>query len=517
VATLNPNANLAAGTNYTVTVAGNVTDTAGNVLGSPAGWSFTTTSAVATALEDTTMAQFGAGTPGASTYVANSAGGEVMLAPLVGAEFEGTGVPAGWATGAWTGGTTTFPGGTASVDGSWLRTTASGGSGRAVEFSATFSGAAYQNAGFGDTLGGASESWAMFGTNQATGVLQARTRNAGGAIADVALGSQYIGSEHVFRIEWDTIVRFYVDGALVHSAATVGGSMRPLASDYNTGGGGIVLRWMRLTTSLPTIAAEFDGSSLPSGWTSTLWSGGSGGSAVSGGRVVVNGALLRTTALSGPGSSVEFVATFGAATHQHGGFGVDLSGTSRWAMFSTMGTTDTLYARTNNNGTFTDTPLGSGLVGSAHTYRIDWLADRVVFLVDGSVRHTQNVAITGGMGTVVSDYAAGGASVTVDSVRMAAATRTGTFTSRVLDAGSTADWRALDVAAGTPAGTSIVIQVRTGGTATPDGTWTGFTTAGAGTDIPGSSRYIQYRATFTGTTDLSPILERIGIGALVVP
>ena len=81
----------------------------------------------------------------------------------------------------------------------------------------------------------------MFGTNQTTGTLQARTRNAGGSVVDVALGSQYIGSEHVFRIEWDTAVRFYVDGALVHTAATVSGSMRPLASDYTAGGGGLVL------------------------------------------------------------------------------------------------------------------------------------------------------------------------------------------------------------------------------------------------------------------------------------
>ena len=156
--------------------------------------------------------------------------------------------------------------------------------------------------------------------------------------------------------------------------------MRPLASDYTSGGGGVVLRWMRLTPSLPTVAAEFDGSNLPAGWASSLWSGGSGGSAVSGGTVTVNGALLRSTVLSGPGSSVEFPATFGAAPYQHGGFGVDLAGTSRWAIFSTMGTTDTLYARTNNNGTLSDTPLGTGLVGSAHTYRIDWLADRVVFV-----------------------------------------------------------------------------------------------------------------------------------------
>ncbi|TYL52634.1 N,N-dimethylformamidase beta subunit family domain-containing protein [Agromyces mariniharenae] len=517
VATLNPNAALAPATRYTVTVAGTVTDTVGNPLGSSSTWSFTTTSAVAKVLEDTTLAQFGGGTLGTSTYVANTAGGELVLAPLIGAEFEGSGVPTGWATGAWTGGGVTFPVGTASVDGSWLRTTATAGSGRAVEFSATFSGAPYQNAGFADTLGGATESWAMFGTNAASGVLQARIRNAGGTVVDVPLGAQYVGSEHVFRIEWDSTLRFFIDGALVHSAATVSGSMRPIASDYNTGGGGIVMRWLRVTTSVPTVSTDFDGSTVPSGWASSLWSGGSGGSTVAGGTVSVNGALLRTTGQSAPGSSVEFVATFGAAAYQHAGLGVDLAGTSRWAIFSTMGTTDTLYARTNNNGTMADTVIGTGLVGAPHTYRIDWLSDRIVFSIDGTVRHTQTVAITGAMGAVASDFAAAAPGLVIDRMSLGSATRTGVFTSRVLDAGSVADWQALEVGAQLPGGTSTVVEVRQGNTATPDGTWSSFAAVSAGADVPGTSRYIQYRVTLTGTTTVSPTLERVAFNGLVAP
>lgn len=516
-ATLNPTANLAPGTRYTATVAQSVTDAAGNPLGSNATWSFTTASSVATTLEDTTSANFGAGTPGSATYVANSAGGEVMLAPVLGSEFEGTGVPSGWTTGAWTGGNTTFSGGAANVDGSWLRTSGSVGAGHVLEFTGTFTGAPFQNAGFGVTLSGASESWAMFGTSEVSGVLRARIRSAGGTVVDVALGSQYVGSEHKFRIEWGTNVRFFIDDALVHTADGVTGSMRPLVSDYTNGGGGITMRWMRVTPLAPTVSEEFNGSTLPSGWTSSFWAGGIGGSTVAGGNVTVNGGLLRGTTLSGPGSSVEFPATFGAAAYQHAGFGVDLAGTSRWAMFSTNGTTDTLYARTNNNGTVSDTSLGTGLVGSSHTYRIDWLADRIVFSVDGVVRHTQNVAISGTMGPVVSDYAAGGPGVIVGSIRMSPAARTGVFISRVLDAGKSADWQALAVAAQVPAGTGIVIEVRTGSVATPDGSWTQYTPVSAGADIPNSGRYIQYRATLTGTTTTSPVLERVGIGALVAP
>jgi hypothetical protein len=357
----------------------------------------------------------------------------------------------------------------------------------------------------------------MFGTNAVTGVLQARTRNAGGAVVDVALGSQFIGSEHVFRIEWDSTARFYIDGSLVHTADTVGGTMRPLASDYNAGGGALSVKWMRVTPLVPTVAEEFNGSGLPGGWTSTLWTGGIGGSTVTGGNVAVSGALLRSSSLSGAGASIEFGATFGAAAFQHAGFGVDLAGTPRWAIFSTAGTTNTLYARTNNNGTYTETALGAGLVGSSHTYRIDWFADRIVFWIDGSAVHTQSVALTGAMGPVVSDYGSGGADIVVTSMRMTATARTSEFTSRVLDAGKTADWQTLDVGSGAPTGTGIVIQVRTGATPTPDANWTEFTTVSAGADIPNVGRYLQYRATLTGTTALSPTLERIGFGALVAP
>ena len=133
------------------------------------------------------------------------------------------------------------------VDGAWTRADTLVPSGRAIEFVGTFSGASFQNAGFGVELDGSGESWAMFGTNASAGTLQARTLETGGSPVDVALGAQYIGSPHRFRIEWDTAVRFYIDGTLVHTATTVGGTMRPIASDYNTGGGALTIDWMRMT------------------------------------------------------------------------------------------------------------------------------------------------------------------------------------------------------------------------------------------------------------------------------
>jgi len=44
-----------------------------------------------------------------------------------------------------------------------------------------------------------------------------------------------------------------------------------------------------------------------------------------------------------------------------------------------------------------------------------------------------------------------------------------------------------------PTGTSLVLSVRQGNTATPDGTWTPFATlTDSGVTLGGSSRYLQY-------------------------
>ena len=81
-ATLNPTASLTPGVQYQVTVAGSVADLTGNTLGSDVSWTFTTV--YSGSFTDNTSADFSAGTPGAGTYVAETADGEVILAPTVG-------------------------------------------------------------------------------------------------------------------------------------------------------------------------------------------------------------------------------------------------------------------------------------------------------------------------------------------------------------------------------------------------------------------------------------------------
>lgn len=93
----------------------------------------------------------------------------------------------------------------------------------------------------------------------------------------------------------------------------------------------------------------------------------------------------------------------------------------------------------------------------------------------------------------------------------------GTYLSPVIDAGSSVTWRVAswleDV---TSARGDLTIATRTGNTATPDGSWTAFSselTNEMGSSITSSAgRYLQYRITFTSTNDrVTPTLDRITI------
>ena len=172
--------------------------------------------------------------------------GEVILKPTAGSEFSGTALPADWTSTPWgSGGAATVSGGRLTVDGALAGTTALYTPGRSLEFVATFTGDAFQHAGFADDF--SSALWAMFSTNSG-GALFARTAGPGGS-TDTQLAASLLGGPHRFRIDWTaTGVTYFVDGAQVasHNLA-VTNSMRPVASDFNVGGGAVTVDWMRLT------------------------------------------------------------------------------------------------------------------------------------------------------------------------------------------------------------------------------------------------------------------------------
>ena len=256
-------------------------------------------------------------------------------------------------------------------------------------------------------------------------------------------------------------------------------------------------------TLSPTVNEEFNGSAVPAGWEAATWNPG-GSATVAGGSLAVDGAYARTTALHSPGHVLEFRATFGAGTFQNAGFGLDLNA-FRWAMFGIGDTADQLYARVSGQA---DVPLGN-LLGSPHTYRIEWESSATRFYVDGTLRHTAT-SITDVMRPIASDFNTGAPGLSVDWLRMSPYAAGGTFTSRVFDAGSNADWGFLSYQALTPAGTSLSLEVRTGDVATPDDSWSSWTSVANGGAIPGVDPFAQYRGAF-GTTnpDRSAVLEQV--------
>ena len=273
----------------------------------------------------------------------------------------------------------------------------------------------------------------------------------------------------------------------------------------------------------PTIDEEFN-STFPTDWSITPWSTG-GSATVTGGQLFVDGALAAANTFYGPGSSLEFVATFGAEQFQHVGFVQQLQSTNEsWAMFSTFNTTNSLFARTDNNGTVSDfqipNPSSGSWLGKPHRFRIDWTSSSVVFSIDGNVVNTQAVAITSTMRPGVSDFTPGdGIAVSVDWLVMTPYSSPCKFQSAVFDAGAPANWSTLSWTAIIPASTALNLSYRTGNTATPDGSWTAFTpVASSGGALAGTSRYFQYESDLS-SSDLSqtPVLEDITIAYVAGP
>ena len=275
----------------------------------------------------------------------------------------------------------------------------------------------------------------------------------------------------------------------------------------DTSGGELILA--------PTVGSEFQGTNLPSGWSSTPWTAG-GGSTVAGGVISVDAARANPTAAPafGPGRSLEFSATFGAGTFQNAG----LRTGSRRRHRALGGL---------RNGELDDEPVHAGQHGCRLGRRQPrFLADRIRASVPDRLepvpdrllgrrrrrrhadrRHRPN------MRPVISDFALGGAVVAVDWLRMSPYPATGTFTSRVLDAHGAATWSSLDWTAQTPAGTSVALSYRTGDSLDTGSGWTAFQpVAASGDALTGTSRYIQYRAVLS-TTDpaVTPTLSSVSV------
>ena len=224
----------------------------------------------------TTVADFSAGTAGTTTYVSDTAGGEVILAPTVGTEFSGTTLPAGWInTVLAAGGTTVVANGSMTIAGTSVLAPVTYGPGRTLEFVATFGGGKNQNVGLGLTTALIAP-FAMFGT-KTDGQFYARSVAPGQAFETPIAGS-WFGTPHRFRIDYGTTtVTYWIDGVqkVVHTISYPAKSsgMRPAATDLTLDGSTVKVDWMRMTPYAATgsyMSAVFDAAKTAT-WVSLNW------------------------------------------------------------------------------------------------------------------------------------------------------------------------------------------------------------------------------------------------------
>lgn len=268
----------------------------------------------------------------------------------------------------------------------------------------------------------------------------------------------------------------------------------------------------------PALGAEFGGGALPPELAATPWGTGGAGT-VGGGALTVDGALVAATTYFTPGRALEFVATFGTgAPFQHAGLGIDLNNTP-WAIFSTGSAGDALYARTNAAGGAIDTSLGAGWLGAPHRFRIEWTTTGITYLIDGTTVATHALGNTGDLRPVISDGPVGGATLSLDWLRLGPYAASGGFTSAVLDAGDAANWGTVAWSGETPAGSGVVVSVRAGNTPTPDATWSAFAPVANGGSSGASGRYAQYQVALTaGDPAQTPTLADLTIAyAAIIP
>ncbi|HMC70715.1 MAG TPA: Calx-beta domain-containing protein, partial [Mycobacteriales bacterium] len=264
-------------------------------------------------------------------------------------------------------------------------------------------------------------------------------------------------------------------------------------------------------TLAPTVGAEFAGTALPSGWTSSVLQTG-GGASVANGMVTVDGASVLSPTIYTAGHTLEFVARFSGAADQNAGFGLTSALLPPFAMFGVKADGQ-LYARSVAPGQAIETPIPGSWFTAPHRFRIDWNATSVVYWIDGTQRVSHTITYKGAtasMKPAITDLTAGGGALTVDWMRMSAYAASGSYTSPVYNAGASVNWQAVSWTADSVAGNSIVVEVRTGNTSTTDASWTAFRAVTSGQAIAATSQYAQYRVTLSTTvSNATPAVKEV--------
>jgi hypothetical protein len=344
-------------------------------------------------------------------------------------------------------------------------------------------------------------------TIQPTAILNGNTQyqvTVAGSVADVS--GNTLGSNLTWT--FTTRVLSFSDSAVSDFASGTTGANTYVTTVPGGSGGQVNLT--------PVVGLDLSGSSLPAGWTSSPWAT-SGTATVGGGLLTVDGTLAATSAFFGPSRSLDVVATFSSDPYEHVGLATDTN-SAPWAIFS-VGGGGALYAQTSNGTTSNSTLIAGNWLNAPHRFHIDWMATSVTYSIDGTVVATDNIGITASMRPIVSDLDVGGGSLVVSYIQMTPYASMGSYLSRVFNAGQAVTWSNATWTAATPAGTSVALLVRMGGTPTPDSSWTSFVPlSGSGATIGGVSQYLQYEANLATTVqNQTPALQGVTINYTTAP
>ena len=267
-----------------------------------------------------------------------------------------------------------------------------------------------------------------------------------------------------------------------------------------------------------TFGDEFTSAPLGSQWTAGAWTGGAYTPAVAGGVLTIgnaNGAYVRSTNPVNV-TTVETYGQFSAAPWEHVGWaGLDFA-TDEWVIFSTMGTSTTLYARTNADGPEQITSLGP-IPSGYRDYRVERVpqggfTDLVRYSIDGVVVASHTVT---GLPATMYLYQShnGGATPTlnIDSIWVYPDhVASGTLESCSLDAGTSVTWTTATWSSAIPAGTSLGVRTRTSANGTTWSAWSSPLTASGESIASPDGRYLQFALDLASTAPaVSPVVDSI--------
>ena len=278
-------------------------------------------------------------------------------------------------------------------------------------------------------------------------------------------------------------------------------------SDFSTGSGGYVSDTSGgEIIATPAAGFEFAGTALPTGLASTALATG-GTTVVANKAATISGSQLAVTQTSGTGIS------FTAAATMQAGHIVALGSTNGGASgvrAAFVVTSAGAMTAVVNDGLFNQKTIAitGSFSGISHVYRIDWSNRAVTFFIDGVQVATNGfVPIGASLKPMLIDPVVDTQPLVVDWLRTGPYAASSTWVSKVIDAGAGVTWDTLTRDVTTATGTTVTIQVRTGATATPDSSWTAWSTVSATTgSIAKTSRYLQYQvvSTTSGTRFVSP-------------